>query len=1132
MNRIFLVSVFFTVFVLNPSLIFSQATQNSLTGQISDVSGNPIEGAKVEIYSAKEIGTQKDEVFSDQNGVFELRKNIEYPIRILVSHPDYEGKKVEFESPPGYRIQVELSSSLRNFVYRGRLLSKPNSQPIPGAEIAFDDDDIAIKDLGNTVVTTNAGEFELPLRINLNEPEREFFISFEKNGYLDSRIKVSYNDEFEGFNNIELVPQNTRIRLTGRIVDIANNEPIELATIQILSANDDLVFARPIGQASDINGEFDFNRLMAVPYKIRISHVSYQTEEIVIRKVEELNRRIRLRPRNLSGEDIIVTAEMVNSEDLKKPQTIDRISTVDIQQVASFNSFDLVSTLREVDVATQSMNLQSVSTRGFNASANPRFLQLTDGVDNVAPGLGFPVGNLMGPSELDIASVDLIVGSSTARYGSSALNGVLLTSSKSPFENQGFAATIKSGFHNINLGGESPLAAAGDGVFDASFRYATAFRKKLGFKISGTIIQGEDWKANNYKNIGGGGPNLSIRATPSYSGVNTYGDEGFVILPVGVDEERRPDSSLVPVHRTGYREEDLVDYDIATQKISSALSYKFDDDILFTLEGRYGNTNTLYTSDSRIRLENFRVLQLKADLNYKSAQFIAYRTSQNSGSSYNVNYLADQLITDAKSDFDWYRDYRLAYKEGFPLFGVPRLSFNDARSFADRPFTLLQTSTAQARFEPGTARYDSALTALKNEASFERGAGIRDNSILYHFDGVNTFEEIGVTTGASYRFYDIESEGTLFPDTTGNDITNFEFGAFASYEGSVIDDKLSFIAAIRVDKNENFAYMSSQQLGINFEASEKQFFRISYQRGFRYPTVREQFLNTNIGKARLMGGLSLVTDPYRIQGNSFFEQDVIDYNTAITFDVEEREISRTQAEIRNLPILEDAIVTSEDLFKIKPEKVNSIEIGSRRLFSDNLYLDLNYFISFYKDFIGTNRFIKPRTSPSVDLYSAASQSINSTQSDRFYIYGNSGSTLIAQGFAFDLSYSSGRFFTGVNGTLSNLISDSDDPIVPGYNTPPFKFNFDWGNRELITNVGFKMTFRYRAAHDWESSFLDGKIESYGHFDFQFNIKMPRLRSMVKTGITNFGRESYYDVFGGPKIGSILFMSLTYSPTIF
>jgi hypothetical protein len=115
MNRIFLVSVFFTVFVLNPSLIFSQATQNSLTGQISDVSGNPIEGAKVEIYSAKEIGTQKDEVFSDQNGVFELRKNIEYPIRILVSHPDYEGKKVEFESPPGYRIQVELSSSLRNF---------------------------------------------------------------------------------------------------------------------------------------------------------------------------------------------------------------------------------------------------------------------------------------------------------------------------------------------------------------------------------------------------------------------------------------------------------------------------------------------------------------------------------------------------------------------------------------------------------------------------------------------------------------------------------------------------------------------------------------------------------------------------------------------------------------------------------------------------------------------------------------------------------------------------------------------------------------------------------------------------------------------------------------------------------
>ena len=119
--------------------------------------------------------------------------------------------------------------------------------------------------------------------------------------------------------------------------------------------------------------------------------------------------------------------------------------------------------------------------------------------------------------------------------------------------------------------------------------------------------------------------------------------------------------------------------------------------------------------------------------------------------------------------------------------------------------------------------------------------------------------------------------------------------------------------------------------------------------------------------------------------------------------------------------------------------------------------------------------------------------------------------------------------SSLNGTWTQLTKETSDPIIPGYNTPPLKINFEWGARDLVTNVGFKMTFRARNGYDWQSSFLDGRVPAYGHFDFQFNIRFPAIQSRLKTGITNLGVTPYYDTFGGPAIGSILFTTFTFSP---
>jgi hypothetical protein len=75
------------------------------------------------------------------------------------------------------------------------------------------------------------------------------------------------------------------------------------------------------------------------------------------------------------------------------------------------------------------MSFKSINTRGFASVANTRFMQLVDGMDNSSPLLNFVLGNLIGLSEVDVQSVELLPGASSALYGANAqLNCLFMTS--------------------------------------------------------------------------------------------------------------------------------------------------------------------------------------------------------------------------------------------------------------------------------------------------------------------------------------------------------------------------------------------------------------------------------------------------------------------------------------------------------------------------------------------------------------------------------------------------------------------------------------------------------------------------------------------------------------------------------
>ena len=1014
---------------------------------------------------------------------------------------------------------------------RVEVVEESSGQPIADASVEVrrvDSEEVIFSASG---ATSRNGEVSIAVE---NDISYELIVTHP--GYMRNTIRFNGSDA----SSVQ-VPMATSYSFTigGYVENGITGKRVPAAQIEIISENENVDPERQVGTSTDDDGEFLFGFRFSLPLKLRFTHVSYFPTEREITEQQSLGMSLKISPKVFQEEDIVVTANMVTEEEMQRTKTIARVTTVDVQQLSSFDAFDLISTMREVDIATQSMNMQTINARGFNTGANSRVLQLTDGIDSQAPGLGFPIGNLLGPTDLDIASMEMMLGPASSTYGPSAMNGVLNVSSRSPFNSEGLSYQVKGGVNDLNLGGSSQFGADGDGMVDLSARFAEAFNSMFAFKVSGSWLKGTDWRANNYDNIGFGESWETYKDVHGYDGVNVYGDESISYYPLGFNEDGAQDGTLVGVTRDGYREEDLVDYDIETRKVAGSLHFKPTGSSELIIGGRYGYTNTLYTNDSRIRLEDFEIFQGSAEFTTDSFFLRGYRTLQNSGNSYDVVYMANQLQESAKSNEDWFRDYRIAFERGIPIRGVFPNDLHAARNFANSGVTLIQSNEAKPMLVPGTEEFQQEFNRLQSVYDFEDGAGIKDNSSLTHVEGGYTFEDIfrfaDITAGGSFRFYDLESAGTIFPDTSGNEITNYLYGGYLKGESTAFNGRVNLDASLRFDVNENFDPAISPQLGVNIRVSDNQYIRASYQYGFRFPTVREQFMNQNIGNGRILGGLEENLQPYQLQGNAVTEQALNRFNEAVIEEINDysmrlsQSITREQAEQLHLGFLEEGIIGPGSLGGIKPEKTHAFEVGYSNLFSSDLFIDFNYFVSFYNDFIGLTQAVKSRTSPSVDLFAASGQLNNSTQSDRFYYYSNAGDRVSVHGLSFDLKQQAGTFFFGLNGTLTQLVKGADDPLIPGFNTPPFKFNLEWGNRKISENVGFKMVYRYRNSHNWRSPFLDGEIEQYGHFDFQVNTRIPQFNSMIKAGFTNMGIGKYSNVFGGPAIGSIIFATFTYNP---
>ncbi|WP_127140152.1 TonB-dependent receptor [Flagellimonas marinaquae] len=896
----------------------------------------------------------------------------------------------------------------------------------------------------------------------------------------------------------------------GTVVD-ENNAPIPGANVVLVGKAE--------GTTTDFDGNFTFNTSEVPPFKLQFSSIGFSDFTAnVTSNNQTLN--ITLSEANTMLDEIVISASRTPERIFESPVSVERFGLKEIKNTTAESFYGGLQNLKGVDINTNSLTFQSINTRGFATFANNRFLQLVDGMDNTAPGLNFVLGNLVGMSELDVQSVEILPGASSALYGAGAFNGILFMTSKSPFDFQGISAYAK--------GGVTTQDAAGSNFYkDFGIRAAHAFSDKLAVKANLSVLTGEDWHANSRVDLNNPGAD---RSNPAYDGLNVYGDEVSTVL--NFDAAAGFPSGTVGsalISRTGYDEADLANYNAESVKTDFALHYRpFANDLEIILNSRIGRGTTIYQGANRYAVAGFTMQQHKLEIKNDNFFIRGYIVSENSGDAYDTRFAAINVNRAWKSDTQWFTDYARAYIPTY-LGGIQGAGLSPEEASAQAHVAGRQAAD-QGRLIPGTPAFESTFNRVINDGDLTTGAKFIDRTKFRHVNGNYNLAHLiddwaDVQIGGSFREYVLNSNGTIFTDIDGP-ISYNEYGAYLQVQKKFLDDRLKFTGSARYDKNEFFDGFLSPRVSLAYTLGEERNhnIRVSVQQGFRNPTTQDLFIGLNAGRAILVGSAP----------------DNLDRDVR-TFDVSESGqalIGQSTVEIVGREAYENAYSTSSlqagapqavNTPLVQPEEITAYELGYRAQVG-KFTIDMSGYYNSYSNFLAN-------TTTAVPFYGEAGDgglSLLALQNGDFQVYQtytNSAADVNSYGATVGVDTKLGNFDLGVNYTFAEL--DIDEGRFPdlrtNFNTPRHKVKASFGNTALFKNFGFNVNYRWSDTYFWEASFADGTVPAFTVLDAQINYAVPSIKSIFKLGGSNILGDEYFTAVGTGFIGSIYYLSWTINP---
>ena len=776
--------------------------------------------------------------------------------------------------------------------------------------------------------------------------------------------------------------ESSLIEITGRVASQETKEPLPNVSVNIKGT--------VAGTITNSNGQFKLRTKLKFPFKLTFSSIGFEQQEYEITGYDS-KLDIELTTQTVVlGKEVVVTASRVAESILKSPVAIEKLDIRAIRESPAPSFYDALENVKGVQMTTSSLTFKVPNTRGFNIPNNFRFMQLVDGVDMQAATLGVPLGNAIGPTELDIASVEITPGAASALYGMSAINGMANLLTKSPFQYQGLSFYQKTGVNHVGgTGREASL------LTETSIRYAKAFNNKFAFKINASYMRGTDWLSdthkdqnpNNLKSANPKFPELNGENNIVYDGWNKYGDDalaGSNTVSISGLNINGADNQTLTVGRTGYWEKDLVNPIVDNLKFDAAVHYRLSDHAELSYDYRVGKMDGVFQRGNKIQLDNVVVQNHKVELKGDDFLIRAYVSKENTGDSYNVKPTADNLdLASGGSASAWGKKYKDALNNYVATNGA----LTSANLAAATQYAREQADAS--RVVPGTQAFDdlkNTITKINNwdiksstipDAPATGGSALVQKSNMYHIEGQwdlsKKIKVVDLLIGADARVYEIIPDGNNFvdfsrpiedrnkpvaidgkvPDSNdfGNNVYYKKFGGFVQITKTFFDEKLKLWASVRGDYNPEFTLKYTPRFAAVYTVNKNHNFRVTYQQGYRFPALFEALSYVNNGRVKRVGSLSYINEGLGYLDNSYTQASVVNFNAAV-----KAAGNTDEAALANRDLLVVA-----NLPKAGPEKINSFEVGYKSVLLNNkIILDIDAYMNKYDGFLGQVQVFVPK----------------------------------------------------------------------------------------------------------------------------------------------------------------------------
>ncbi len=880
------------------------------------------------------------------------------------------------------------------------------------------------------------------------------------------------------------------------------------------------------GTITGNDGTFELRTKVKPPFFIHISYVGFEPQQVEVTSENNV-LDIKMNEQFLLGQEVVVSSSRIEESILRAPVSVEKMNSRDLKLVSAANFYDGLYQLKGVDMNVHGLTFRLPNTRGFNDYTNYRMNQIIDGMENIAPGLSFSAGNVFGLSQIDVESVELVVGASSALYGPGGMNGTLVMESKDPFRYQGLSVSVQSGIMNI---GENTLEHP-TAMYDVNLRYAKAFSNRMAIKITGAYLNATDWQASDLRDRSDlNNPELNRLTNPGYDGVNSYGDETLVSLNLqevgpqvingiaesqgiepGTPEYEQLYNNAIQyfpdqlVTRTGWVESDLAEDKTQNIRLGGSLNYFITERTESVIQANYAQGTTVYTAQNRFAAREFYILSGKIEIRNPNYYVRAWGVSDNAGPSYDIGGTALLLNEGWKPSETWFGDYLTAYTQTALVTGDMKGSHRFARLVADNrdPVTgNVFDQSKPAHPVSGSPQFNELFDKITNTPLNDGGAKVFDQSKIFQIEGMYNFTDIlkfmEMQVGVSHRWYQVNSNGTIFADQPGKPIIINQFGTFIQINKNFANDYIRFTGAFRYDKNEKFESQYTPRFSMIFflDKNKEHSFRGTFQTAYRFPSISDQWIDIYTGVFRTVGGMPEVQEKYN-------------FSTIPLYPMTGRN------PINDKPVTEDGPITLPGL---EPEKVASAEIGYKGLFlGKKLFLDTYAYYNKYKGFQASW------------LLAQLAEDAGTDHDLLYNTFFTTDEPVSSFGWAVGLDYMTpiGILFRG-NVANNKLIEGIETPGVEArFNTPEYRANLSVGHFSILPNLGFNVNFHWQSKFLWEASFGAGEIPAFVTLDAQVSYRVPTIKTTFKVGGSNLTNNYYTTSFGSAQIGGLYYVSLIY-----